>query len=166
MKITIALALFACAAAANAQNTLTDQLAKHYQTSKELTLAVAEAMPAGDYTFKATPAEMSFGEQMNHIAAAAGHYCSGALGGAAPVGKTTDSSKAAAIANLNTAFDFCINGIHGLNDAGLAKQMGSGARQASVFELLLGGFTHTAHHRGQAEVYLRLKGITPPEYKF
>jgi len=25
---------------------------------------------------------------------------------------------------------------------------------------------HMAHHRGQAEVYLRLKGITPPPYKW
>jgi uncharacterized damage-inducible protein DinB len=23
-----------------------------------------------------------------------------------------------------------------------------------------------AHHRGQTEVYLRLKGITPPQYKW
>ena len=146
--------------------TVTDQLLKHYQTSKELTLAVADAMPDSDYAFKATPAEMSFGEQMNHIALAAGNYCSRALGSNNPLSKSSDSSKAAAVKNLNTAFDFCIAGIHGLNDAGLAKEMGSGARQASVFELLLGGFTHTAHHRGQAEVYLRLKGVTPPDYKF
>jgi uncharacterized damage-inducible protein DinB len=26
--------------------------------------------------------------------------------------------------------------------------------------------SHMAHHRGQAEVYLRLKGITPPEYQW
>jgi len=27
-------------------------------------------------------------------------------------------------------------------------------------------FTHTAHHRAQAEVYLRVKGIKPPDYQF
>jgi uncharacterized damage-inducible protein DinB len=27
-------------------------------------------------------------------------------------------------------------------------------------------FTHTAHTRGQAEVYLRVKGIKPPDYRF
>ena len=32
--------------------------------------------------------------------------------------------------------------------------------------LVLGMHTHTAHHRGQAEVYLRAKGITPPAYRF
>jgi len=27
-------------------------------------------------------------------------------------------------------------------------------------------FTHMAHHRGQAEVYLRLKNVTPPAWRF
>jgi uncharacterized damage-inducible protein DinB len=34
------------------------------------------------------------------------------------------------------------------------------------FEWLWAYFTHTAHHRGQLEVYLRLKGIKPPDYEF
>ena len=44
--------------------------AKHWQTSKEFTLAVAEAMPAGDYNFKPNDEEMSFGKVMAHIALA------------------------------------------------------------------------------------------------
>jgi len=31
-------------------------------------------------------------------------------------------------------------------------------------EILLAMYVHVAHHRGQAEVYLRDKGITPPSY--
>jgi len=27
-------------------------------------------------------------------------------------------------------------------------------------------FTHMAHHRGQAEVYLRVKNIKPPAWRF
>ena len=42
--------------------------AKHWQISKEFTLAVAEAMPAEYYNFKPNPEEMSFGELMSHIA--------------------------------------------------------------------------------------------------
>jgi hypothetical protein len=44
--------------------------AKHWQTSKEFTLAVAEAMPAADYNFKPNDEEMSFGKVMAHIAMA------------------------------------------------------------------------------------------------
>ena len=147
-------------------NPLVDAMVKHYQSSKELTLAVAEAMPAESYSFKATDAEMSFGEQMNHIAAANANYCAAGMETKSPFGKLEDASKPAAIKNLNIAFDFCMDGLKKLSDAGLTKLTGTGARQATVFERFWGGFTHTAHHRGQAEVYLRLKGITPPQYKF
>jgi uncharacterized damage-inducible protein DinB len=31
-------------------------------------------------------------------------------------------------------------------------------------EVLLAMYIHVAHHRGQAEIYLRDKGIKPPSY--
>jgi uncharacterized damage-inducible protein DinB len=169
MKLAVLLAVsVACIGLACAQDShpLVDAMVKHYQASKELTLAVADAMPADQYSFKATDAEMSFGEQMNHIAAANANYCAAGLETKSPFGKLDDASKAAAEKNLNTAFEFCLDGLKKLTDAGLGKLTGTGARQATVFERFWGGFTHTAHHRGQAEVYLRLKGITPPQYKF
>jgi uncharacterized damage-inducible protein DinB len=32
-------------------------------------------------------------------------------------------------------------------------------------EVLLAMYVHVAHHRGQAEIYLRDKGIKPPGYR-
>jgi uncharacterized damage-inducible protein DinB len=32
--------------------------------------------------------------------------------------------------------------------------------------MIMNMFVHAAHHRAQCEVYLRLKGITPPVYTF
>ena len=55
-------------AMAVAGNDFKTLFAKHWQISKEFTLAVAEAMPAEYYNFKPNPEEMSFGELMNHIA--------------------------------------------------------------------------------------------------
>jgi uncharacterized damage-inducible protein DinB len=43
---------------------------------------------------------------------------------------------------------------------------GPEGRQSTVREQLWAAFTHTAHHRGQAEVYLRVKNIKPPGYRF
>src|SRR6266851_1006495 len=51
-----------------AENDFKAIFARHWQTSKEFTLAVAEAMPAEDYDFKPNPEEMSFGGLMIHIA--------------------------------------------------------------------------------------------------
>jgi uncharacterized damage-inducible protein DinB len=32
--------------------------------------------------------------------------------------------------------------------------------------MVLNMFVHTPHHRAQCEVYLRVKGIKPPDYTF
>jgi uncharacterized damage-inducible protein DinB len=32
--------------------------------------------------------------------------------------------------------------------------------------MILNMLVHTAHHRAQCEVYLRVKGIKPPDYEF
>ena len=143
--------------------TLVNELVTHWETSKALSLAVAEAMPEDSYSFQGAGApEMSFGGQMNHIAAANGSYCSAAIGTKNPIGKPADETKATAIKNLTTAYDYCINGLKEMTDADLQKT----TKRGTKFEAFWGGFTHAAHHRGQAEVYLRLKGVTPPQYKF
>lgn len=145
--------------------TLVNQLVKHWETSKELSVAVAEAMPEDGYSFKASPPEKTFGEQINHIAAANSFYCAAALGSKnAPPGD--DNSRSSAIQNLFKSYDYCIGGLKGMTDADLEKTVPVRKNEATRFELFWGAFTHAAHHRGQVEVYLRLKNITPPDYKF
>jgi uncharacterized damage-inducible protein DinB len=152
-------------ASAQAGQSLVDILVKHFETSKEFTIAVADKMPAEQYSFKATDAEMGFGEMVNHIANANNNYCSSAFGGTAPP-KGEDHSKDAATKRLAASFDLCIDGLKKMSDADLMKIVGKAPRQSTAFERFWGGFTHTAHHRAQLEVYLRLKGIQPPDYKF
>jgi len=146
--------------------TLVGEMTKHWESSKSLSLAVAEAMPADAYSFKATDAEMSFGEQMNHIAMANGNYCAAAMGEKNPITKPEDNSKATAVKTLTAAYDYCLGGLAKFDDKGLQGTVTRNNAEISKFELFWGGFTHAAHHRGQAEVYLRLKGVTPPAYKF
>ena len=171
MKRVITFSTIFCVAAmaaayAQGAHAMVDVLVKHWETSKALTLAVADAMPESDYSFKATSAEMSFGEQMNHIAKADGSYCSAAVGAANPISGTQENTKAEATKNLTTAYDFCIDGLKKMSDADLMKMVGKAPHQTTAFERFWGGFTHSAHHRGQAEVYLRLKNVTPPGYQF
>ena len=159
--------------AQDSNKTLVNELLKHWQSSKDLSLAVAQAMPDDAYSFKASPEEMSFGAQMNHIALANANYCAGAIGTANPLAKMpkpgsspTEDAKPAAMKNLTTSYDYCIDGLREMTDADLQKTVSTRMGSISKFELFWGGFTHAAHHRGQAEVYLRLKGITPPQYTF
>ena len=107
------------ALAQDAGKAFAGELSKHWESSKALSLAVANAMPDDSYSFKATAAEMSFGEQINHIALANGSYCAAAIGVKSPLTKSDDNSKATAIKNLTASYDFCLDGLSKLDDAAL-----------------------------------------------
>src|SRR5690242_10055286 len=72
--------ILAMAATAFAQTTVKDAMAKHWKTSGEFTIAVANAMPADGYTFRPNPEEMSYGQLMAHIAGVNLNACSNASG--------------------------------------------------------------------------------------
>ncbi len=164
-------------AGAAAPGGLKDALVKHWKLSAGFTIAVADAMPAENYSFRPNPAEMSFGELITHISVGDFFGCqaaSGANGIRFPefTGKIAEwinaqdkveIDKATALPLLGDAFAFCDKVIESMT----AKQLETGSPgKFTGFEFLWAYFTHTAHHRGQAEVYLRLKGIKPPEYAF
>jgi len=145
---------------------------KHWQTSKEFTLAVADAMPAADYNFKPNDAEMSFGKVMAHIAMVNNRTFATLSGLKAP--ETPEKIAAAykdpqgvfdkesAVQFLRDSFDFCTKALADIT----AEKLDALTAPLSGRERLWACFTHTAHHRAQAEVYLRMKNIKPPDYRF
>ena len=157
-----------------AQTSVKDSLAKHWKESQTFTLAVANAMPADDYNFKPSPAEMGFGEMMIHIGGANSGACAVAAGLQRPAlppkvaeeVKSKQVEKDVAIEYLTSTFNFCQDAVGSMTPAKLDAMVGPGSRKMTGFEWLWAYFTHTAHHRAQAEVYLRVKGIQPPDYTF
>ena len=164
MKLKVTLALVALAAAPVFADDFGKEFAKHWLTAKDLTIAVANAMPAADYGFKPNPDEMSFGEQMVHIAGANYSYCSRLSGAKSPFAKPEKSDQPTAVKLLGESFDYCATQVGDVKD--FDAQKGPEGKQIGVREVMLGALMHMAHHRGQAEVYLRVKGIKPPAYKF
>ena len=171
------LTIVALAVPALAQTTVKDALVKHWKTSGEFTIAVATTMPAESYNFRPNPAEMSFGQLMAHIAGVNLNACVNASGLARPAlppkiaewAKDTEKvevDKETAIPFLKDSFDFCNKAVASMTPDRMDTVVGPPARNLTGFEWLWAYFTHTAHHRGQAEVYLRLKGIKPPDYTF
>ena len=152
---------------------LDKEFKKDWETSKQFTLAVAEAMPAEKYGFKVSPEEMPFAALMLHIATSQAFRFAQIAGQPMPfeVPKSIpkDSAKAFVMKLVAQSFDFCIAQL----DAFTPEQLGRLYKvdwyerpEVSGRQLVLGMFTHTAHHRGQAEVYLRANGIQPPAYRF
>jgi len=131
-------------------------------------MAAADSMPAGKFGFKPTPAQMTFGAIMTHLAQGNDYFC-GAIGGM----KAPDRSKVAAtdskdalVARLKETFAFCDKALAGLDDSKLGEQLpffgGKTQSRASVMTITTGDW---ADHYSQVAIYLRLNGVTPPTAK-
>src|SRR5581483_11876592 len=81
LSITLACAALAMSAfAAEVPANHSDIFAKHWKTAGEYTVAIADQMPAEAYGFKPVPEEMSFAEQLVHIAQANAYFFSAVSG--------------------------------------------------------------------------------------
>jgi uncharacterized damage-inducible protein DinB len=171
------LTAMALAIPAFSQTTLStkDALVKHWKVTADFTMAVADKMPADSYSFRPVPEELSFGQLVIQIAVANVGACAMASGqprppvpealSAALKDEKINADKATAMKYLGDTFKFCNDAVASITPEKLDAVVGA-SRKMSGFEWLWAYFTHTAHHRGQAEVYLRVKGIKPPDYTF
>jgi uncharacterized damage-inducible protein DinB len=155
---------------AEAPQAWTAEFRERWATARAFTLAVAELMPEEDYRFKPSPEVMAFGALMHHIAIANLYRVSQVAGEAyeLPQGPLP-AGKAATLESLAASFDRCDRLLAGLTAEKLDATYDvawEGLKRATGRQVLQGMLVHTAHHRGQAEVYLRLKGIKPPVYRY
>jgi hypothetical protein len=144
-----------------------EEFAKHLKISGEFTVAVAEMMPEDSYSFKPNPEEMGFGELFVHSVMYQAATCARVGESKSPLTKPATMDKATVLKLIKDAFEFCNDIVPKLTDEQLDRMFGkAGGPQSSGREALWGAFTHTAHHRAQTEVYLRVKNIKPPNYRF
>ena len=140
------------------------EYAKHFGALSQLSVAVAQAMPPDQYGFRPHPESMDFGQLMSHIATTNYQFCAGL--------KDTDTPKLPSptgkddvVKFLGDSFDYCSGIISSLTENQLGKAHNSPDGHLPGRDVLLAMYIHVAHHRGQAEIYLRDKGIKPPSYK-
>lgn len=129
---------------------------KDFARNKTYTLAVAEAMPEKDYSFKPVETVWSFMELMHHHAYALrwmqDNYVTENKSDWSPPQLT--SLKKELVTYLAQTFDAIEKELQGINFTN---------EKISGFYFML---EHNAHHRGQAVTYLRCCGVTPPEFPF
>ena len=140
------------------------EYAKHFDPLAKLSVAVAQAMPADQYGFKPHPDSMDFGKLMSHIATTNYQFCAG-LKDSEPPKLPSPTAKDGVVKFLSDSFDYCTSVIPNLTEDALTKVHNSPDGRLSGREVLLAMYVHVAHHRGQAEIYLRDKGIKPPPYR-
>ncbi len=166
MKRFVCALVLAALPALCADNPMVSGLVKHWQTSKQYAIAMAEKMPEDGYASKPNPAQMTFAEQLAHLAGANGFFISKLTGGKSPVEKPATLTKASVIKMLTDSYDYAIKSIDGMTPEQAHNTFEAEGMKMSGFELLMLADNHSALHLGQCIVYLRVKGIAPPEYKF
>ena len=140
------------------------EYSKHFEALTKLSIAVAQAMPADQYTFRPHPESMTFGELMSHIATTNYQFCAGLKDAAAPA-LSSPTDKEGVVKFLGDSFAYCSAVIPNLTEQQLNTAHDSPDGHLLGREILLAMYVHVAHHRGQAEIYLRDKSIKPPSYR-
>ena len=149
-----------------AQTDVKAMVVKHLTTSRDFTLKVADQMPEADYGFKLTPPQMSFAEQMAHLASEQAGLLAPFSTEKPKPSKPASMSKKDVMAFVRQSFDQSIALISKLTPAQINQSYPGFGEPMTGVELLMFVLDHTTHHRASAEMYLRAKGITPAEYQF
>jgi uncharacterized damage-inducible protein DinB len=157
------------APAAAAQSTpVSDAFRKSEERAARHLVAGAEEMPAGKYGFKPTPAQMSFGEVIEHLAKGNDFLC-GRIGGATAPKRaevTPAEGKEKLVAWLKETFDFCKSAVAKLDDSDLSGKFTLfGPREYTRVEAMFLTVDDWADHYSQLANYLRLNGQVPPTAK-
>ena len=120
--------------------------------------------------FKPTPEMRSFATQMLHLADDNFGFAALASGKKPPsefgeLEKAADhyKTKEALTKVVMESYDFAIASLKDLSDAKLNETIKVFRWQATREVTYNKAFEHQTHHRGQTTVYLRLKGIKPPD---
>lgn len=144
------------------------QMVAEWQRAKTYTKAYLDAMPADGYSFKPTPEIRSFAEQMLHLATDNYGFAAFASGSSNPMGDTSLEKTVSPVKETTTkvvmdSYDFMISTLQGMTAAQMNEIVKRrNGQEISRSNLFGKGFEHQTHHRGQTTIYLRLKGVTPP----
>jgi uncharacterized damage-inducible protein DinB len=172
MKIRLLMVVLAVAAVltvpqpVQAQADVAALVVKRLNTSRDFTLKVADQMPEADYGFKLTPPQMSFAEQMVHLAEDQANILAPLSGERPKPSKPASMTKKDVMAYVRQSFDQTIAVVSKLTPAQIARSYSGFGAPITGLEVLMFVLDHTTHHRASAEMYLRAKGIVPAEYQF
>jgi DinB superfamily len=127
--------------------------------------AAAEEMPADKYGYRPTPAQMTFGHLVMHMAGSNNFLCSKISGMPAPDSeKLADSDpKDKLVQALKSSFDFCTEALSKVDDSALGEPVTLfGGRTTTKAAAMVGLTNDFYDHYSAAAMYLRLNDLLPP----
>lgn len=160
------MSLLSSAVRAQTTDSLIVQLSRKWGHARAYALKMAELMPEKDYDFRPVPSEMSFKQQLLHLADNIVWLSTSYLSPDMPKKKmdTTNLSKPDVIKIVGDAYDIGLKAQMSVAVSQLDKKVEFFAGPMTIRQILFLLHDHQSHHLGQVIVYLRLKGIQPPDY--
>lgn len=133
-------------------------------------MEVLESMPDTEFDFQPTEGVMSFSKLFSHIGKSLDIYA-GILDGTAHKEEIESVEKAVVLSYLEWSFDRFDQTLSQINSEDLFSPSHNldtrdGVIDFSDYDIIMLAYNHTVHHKGQATTYIRLRGITPPQYRF
>ena len=127
-------------------------------------VAAAEEVPAEKYNYHPTPAQMTIGQTVLHVADVNNSACSGVTGSTAPEKlKIGDTDKDKLVAALKDSMEFCKKAFASLNDSKMGDSVTMfNGRKRTRFSAALEVTNDLIDHYAALAVYLRLNGLLPP----
>jgi DinB superfamily len=144
---------------------VSDAVRSIVERSSKTMVAAADEMPADKYSYHPTPAQMTFGHLVVHMAGSNNFLCSKISGVPAPTAeKLADTDpKDKLVSALKASFDFCSQTLAKVDDSNLGEQLtlfgGRTTTRAGAMIALTNDF---ADHYSMAAIYLRLNDLLPP----
>jgi len=149
-----------------ANDSLLTQMSRKWINAKTYAVQMAELMPEEFYNFKPSMEEMSFGEQVLHIANNIGMLSSSylSLPNSLKTKNVNPLDKAEVVKTLGAAYDIGLSAHRNVKPEQLDEIVKFFAGPLTKRQIFLLIHDHQSHHIGQLIVYLRLKGIKPVNY--
>lgn len=139
------------------------------QTHKASVLRYIDAAPDSMLGFRPTRGVRTFAEQIEHAVGSDAEIAHLAITGSMKVPVPGDSAvylhdKAALRAYAIAAMDHTIAMLNGLSDAAMGAEIVQFGKKMPRYRALMELLDHFPWTLGQTVPYLRLNGVTPPEY--
>jgi hypothetical protein len=153
---------------AASSNPVSDALRTSLKRAEENLVAAAKEMPADKYGYAPTPAQMSFGKLVLHVAGSNNFMCSTISGSKAPERSKLEpgDTKDKLVSALEQSFQYCNTALANLTDSNLGEEVPFfGGRKISRAAAVLGLAEDWGDHYSLAATELRLNGMLPPTAK-
>jgi uncharacterized damage-inducible protein DinB len=155
------------AAAAQPSSQVLMQLRSDWLAQKDMMMKIADAMPENKFSYKSTPPQRNYGEQIMHVASANVDLLKVLGGNATAPSFTAESAKTKAdiLKALGDSYDYGTALMNELSETTVLEPvkesppwLGPASHARIIWTLL----AHSMDIYGQMAVYLRLNGIVPP----